>query len=216
MANSTLETQLTDGIADLGLSVTHEQQQQMLALVELLQQWNKTYNLTAIRQPEAMISGHLLDSLSVCNALPKGSLIDVGCGAGFPGLAIAIYDPERPITLLDSNQKKTRFVQHAIGHLQLKNCQVVHQRTEQYQPEQPFDMVICRAYTSLAQFAEQAGSLIGPTGQLLAMKGQLPSAEIAALPANWQVISCQPLTVPGIPGARHLVTISAKQSEGQR
>ncbi|MBL4621080.1 MAG: 16S rRNA (guanine(527)-N(7))-methyltransferase RsmG [Immundisolibacteraceae bacterium] len=215
MANSALETQLANGISDLGLTVTDDQQQQLLSLIELLQQWNQTYNLTAIRKPEAMISGHLLDSLSVCHLLPPGSLLDVGCGAGFPGLAIAICEPDRSITLLDSNQKKTRFVQHAIGHLQLKNCQVVHQRTEQYQPEQLFYSVICRAYTSLAQFAEQAGSLIRPTGQLLAMKGHLPTEEIADLPPTWQVISCEPLTVPGIARARHLVTICPQQSEGQ-
>ena len=215
MANPAIAAQLAQGISELGLTISNDKQQQLLALIELLQQWNRTYNLTAIREPEGMVSGHLLDSLSICNFLPNGSLLDVGCGAGFPGLAIAICEPERAITLLDSNQKKTRFVQHAIGHLQLKNCQVVHDRTEKYRPDQLFDSVICRAYTSLAQFAEQAGSLILPTGQLLAMKGQRPSEEIGDLSSEWDATSCEPLSVPGIPGARHLVTIRPKQLKGQ-
>jgi len=201
---------LLDGLTQLGINCDDEARKRLLSLLDLLQQWNRTYNLTAIRDPAAMVTGHLLDSLAVLPHLPKGSLLDLGCGAGFPGLPIAICEPQRPVTLLDSNQKKTRFVQHAIGHLGLGNCQVVHQRSEQFTPQSGFDTVICRAYSALSDFVQQAERLVQLDGTLIAMKGQLPTAEIAALPAGWQVISCDPLAVPGVDQARHLVVVKRK------
>ncbi|MEL0081706.1 MAG: 16S rRNA (guanine(527)-N(7))-methyltransferase RsmG, partial [Gammaproteobacteria bacterium] len=164
------------------------------------------------RDPAAMVSGHLLDSLSVVPHLPAGSLLDLGCGAGFPGLPIAIVDPERPVTLLDSNQKKTRFVQHAIAQLGLKNSQVVHQRVQHYLPQPRFDTVICRAYSALSDFVEQADSLLQPNGTLIAMKGQHPTAELASLPTGWQVTACEPVAVPDLNQPRHLLLLQRDQA----
>ena len=177
----------------------------------MLQQWNRTYNLTAIRDPQLMVSGHLLDSLAALPHLPSGaeqtggSLLDLGCGAGFPGLPIAICQRQRSVTLLDSNQKKTRFVQHAIAHLGLKNCSVEHRRAEEFIPAKRFDTVICRAYSALADFIGQADPLVTPTGTLIAMKGRLPTAELATLPSHWEMVACTPLSIPGMTQERHLL-----------
>ena len=159
-----------------------------------------------------MVSGHLLDSLAALPHLPpgdeatKGSLLDLGCGAGFPGLPIAICQPQRPVTLLDSNQKKTRFVQHAIAQLGLKNCTVEHCRAEQFIPTERFDTVICRAYSALASFIDQADPLVTPTGTLIAMKGRIPTDELAELPSHWAMTACTPLSIPGMTQERHLLT----------
>jgi len=209
-----LDGQLQNGLTQLGLNNSAPVRTTLLALLDLLQQWNRTYNLTAIRDPAAMVTGHLLDSLAVLPHLPQGSLLDLGCGAGFPGLPIAILEPNRPVTLLDSNQKKTRFVQHAIAQLQLGNCQVIHERAQRFTPPVRFDTVICRAYSSLADFVAQAKPLVTPQGTLIAMKGQLPSTEIASLPSTWQLVSADSLTVPGVDQARHLVVL--KRSAAQK
>lgn len=209
-AAAALESSLISGLQQLGIECTDQARHQLLTLLDLLQQWNRTYNLTAIREPAAMITGHLLDSLSVLAhlPLPPASLLDLGCGAGFPGLPIAICQPDRSVTLLDSNQKKTRFVQHAIAQLGLHNCQVVHQRAEQFTPPKRFDTVICRAYTALPEFVQQAAPLVKPDGTLMAMKGLLPDAEMAALPTSWRVAACDLLAVPGVEGARHIIVLN--------
>ncbi len=201
------EQLLDRGIAQLGIAASAQATQQLLALLELLQEWNRTFNLTSIRDPLAMIPGHLLDSLSVLPNLPAGSLLDLGCGAGFPGLPIAILQPHRPVTLLDSNQKKTRFVHHAAAQLGLTNCTVIHSRVEQFTPPARFANVICRAYSALNDFAEQAGRLISDEGALHAMKGQRPTEEINQLADHWRLEACVRLEVPNTNSTRHLVTL---------
>jgi len=209
--NSARDEVLLEGLKQLGIDCSATTRAALLALLDLLQQWNRTYNLTAIRDPAAMVSGHLLDSLSVLPHLPPttdhstNSLLDLGCGAGFPGLPVAICDPPRMVTLLDSNQKKTRFVQHACAQLSLENCQVVHQRAEEFIPTERFDTVICRAYSALADFIGQADPLVKPDGTLIAMKGRLPTAELDAIPNPWKMVACTQLVVPGLTQERHLL-----------
>jgi len=178
----------------------------LLAYRDELLRWNRAYNLTAIRDPAAMVTRHLLDSLSIHPYVRGGSLIDVGTGAGLPGIPLALVDPERRVTLLDGNAKKTRFCQHMVFELDLANVTVVHERAESYRPERPSDTVTSRAFASLADFVRVAGHLCDAGGRMLAMKGPHPEGEIAALAADWRG-TCEPLEVPFLDEERSLVVI---------
>jgi len=201
---------LVSGLESLNLFLSADKIEQLLDFIKLIEKWNKAYNLTAIRNREDMVRLHLLDSLTIVPFIEGKSVIDIGTGAGLPGIPLAIYFPEIAFTLLDSNAKKTRFVQQAILELKLKNVSVCHNRVQQYHPEKSFDMVITRAFASLSDIVELTAHLLSKDGVLLAMKGQTPdvpkleSAKTTLIPVN----------VPGIDAERCLVRIQLiKKSE---
>lgn len=199
---------LDDGLAALGLDPDAGQRKQLLQYVALLDKWNKTYNLTAVREPERMIGLHILDSLAVLPHLDAAAnIVDVGTGGGLPGIPLAIAKPDLHVTMLDSIAKKTTFVRQAIGQLGLKNADVVTGRVEQFAPAARFDQVISRAFAELKDFVEGAAHLCADSGKLLAMKGVYPHDEIGRLPAGFFVEAVITLEVPGVDGQRHLVVI---------
>lgn len=201
--------ELVNGAAELGLPLSDAQQTLLLAYLELLIKWNKAYNLTAVRDPNEMVSRHLLDSLSVVPYVAQGGerWLDVGSGGGMPGIPLAILFPERAFTLLDSNGKKTRFLTQVKLELKLANLEVIHSRVEQYQPAQPFAGITSRAFSSLADFAEWTRHLGDTDTHWLAMKGVQPADELQALPSDFSLCSCEVLKVPGCQGQRHLLIL---------
>jgi 16S rRNA (guanine527-N7)-methyltransferase len=204
---------LAAGAAALGLGLDDATQAKLLAYQTLLEKWNRTHNLTGVRGRERMLSHHLLDSLAVLPHLPTRSgtrLVDVGSGAGLPGIPLAIAMRGWHVTLLDSNQKKSAFLKQAGVELKLANVTVATARAEGYVPDKPFDLAIARALSELAQFVKVAAHLVGQEGRLLAMKGSYPEAEIAALPPGVRVVAAPRLRVPGIEGERHLVILEKR------
>ena len=201
--------QLRDGLAAMNLSLSDSQQQQLLAFLALLNKWNKAYNLTAVRDPDEMVSRHLLDSLSVVPFVAEGgrNWLDVGSGGGMPGVPLAIMFPELAFTLLDSNGKKTRFLTQVKLELKLANVDVVHSRVEQFEPPQPFTDITSRAFSSLEDFANWTRHLGDEDSRWLAMKGVQPDDELQALPTDFQLQSCVVLKVPGCQGQRHLLIL---------
>lgn len=202
-----LGEKLTEGLGQLGFSLSAEQQQKLLEYITLLQKWNRVYNLTAIREPEGMLYHHLLDSLAVLPWVRAGRLIDVGTGGGLPGIPLAIARPELQITLLDSNHKKTTFLRQACIELGLGNVAVECRRVDTYAPQQAFDMVISRAFSDLSEFVHLTARLCRPGGELLAMKGVYPRDELTRLPAEFSRNEVVALNVPGLEAQRHLVII---------
>ncbi|MDD5410994.1 MAG: 16S rRNA (guanine(527)-N(7))-methyltransferase RsmG [Methylobacter sp.] len=197
---------LVSGIASLNLNITDEQVDQLLSFIKLIEKWNKAYNLTAIRDREEMARLHILDSLAIVPHIEGKRVIDIGTGAGLPGIPLAICLPETEFTLLDSNAKKTRFVQQVVLELKLKNVNVCHSRVENYHPEQPFNSVITRAFASLSDIVKLTTHLLAKDGVLLAMKGQNLDAELAQIEAKKSVIS---VSVPGTDVERCLVRIES-------
>jgi len=202
---------LASGIASLNLNVTGEQVDQLLSFIKLIEKWNKAYNLTAIRDREEMAKLHILDSLAIVPHIEGKRVIDIGTGAGLPGIPLAICLPEVGFTLLDSNAKKTRFVQQVVLELKLKNVEVLHSRVENYHPVQAYDAVLTRAFASLPDIVKLTAHLLSRGGVLLAMKGQNLDAELAEITAKKSVIS---VSVPGVDVERCLVRIqSPEQAE---
>ncbi|HKM36778.1 MAG TPA: 16S rRNA (guanine(527)-N(7))-methyltransferase RsmG [Thiopseudomonas sp.] len=201
--------ELTQGAQQLNVSLSELQQEQLLQYLGLLIKWNKAYNLTAVRDPDEMVSRHLLDSLSVVQYVePYGdNWLDVGSGGGMPGVPLAILFPERQFTLLDSNGKKTRFLTQVKLELKLDNLKVIHSRVEAYTPEQPFSGIISRAFSALEDFTNWTRHLGDLTTHWLAMKGVHPDDELQALPEDFRLESCQILKVPGCQGQRHLLIL---------
>ncbi len=195
---------LRSGAAELGLALDEHTQTQLLAYVELLFKWNKIYNLTAIRDKREMVSHHLLDSLAVVPHLWPGRWLDVGSGGGMPGLVLAIVKPDWQFTLLDSNTKKTGFVQQAVIELGLKNVSVHSGRVEEWHPEYKFDGIISRAFAELGDFLAVSRHLISPNGRWAAMKGQ-PEPELTGITKDFEIENIVSLKVPGIEAARSLV-----------
>jgi len=173
----------------------------------LLEKWNRVYNLTAVRDRAAMVSQHLLDSLAVLRQLEGRTLLDVGSGAGLPGIPLAIAAPELTVTLLDSNHKKAAFLQQAVAELGLANATVCRTRVEHWHPAGRFDVVISRAFAELADFVAAAAHLLARGGVLAAMKGVYPHEEIARLPDGFRVRAVRQLSVPGLAAARHLILV---------
>lgn len=202
-----IDARLAAGLSGLGLALSPGQVEALLRLVDELADWNARFNLTAIRDPAEVVDKHLLDSLAALPYLKGLAVADIGTGAGFPGLPLAIADPDRRFTLVESTGKKANFVRHAATVLGLPNVEVVQARAESYRPTRPFDSVITRALGPLAGFVRVAGHLAGRGGRLLAMKGKVPEAEIEALPAGWKVIAVHPVAVPGLDAERCLVEI---------
>lgn len=198
---------LTAGCKSLGLNLSEQIQEKLLGYIELIHKWNKVYNLTAIREPESMLTQHILDSLSVLPHIHGKTLLDVGCGAGLPGIPLALANPDMEVTMLDSSHKKTAFVQQALIELGIKNARVVCDRVEKLKHEEKFDVIISRAFSDLAEFVKLAGHLVAKGGRMVAMKGVYPHEELAHLPANAELEQVIPLTVPGLDASRHLVMI---------
>jgi len=179
----------------------------LLAYLALLDRWNRTYNLTAIRDPREMVAKHLLDSLAMHPFAGDGALADLGTGAGLPGIPLAIADPGLQVTLVESNGKKARFLREAVRTLKLPNARVAEARIEALDMPGMFDAITARALATLPLILQLGGHLLKPEGKLLAMKGAVPADEIAALPPGWQVARIEPLQVPGLSAERHLVVV---------
>ncbi|HTH95305.1 MAG TPA: 16S rRNA (guanine(527)-N(7))-methyltransferase RsmG [Rhodocyclaceae bacterium] len=195
--------------AAMGVALTAEMADKLLAYQALMIKWNRTYNLTAIRDPEEMLAHHLMDSLVVVPLLPHGpmTLADVGSGGGLPGIPLAIARPEIQVTLIEASSKKSAFQQQAKIELGLPNVSVYSGRVEDYKEKESFDGVISRAFAELKDFVNWSGDLAKPEGRLYAMKGVYPEDEVAALPSGWKVLSSQPLLVAGLDARRHLLTL---------
>jgi 16S rRNA (guanine527-N7)-methyltransferase len=198
-------SQIQVALDKLGGGVSEDAAPRFATLLTELDKWNRKVNLTAIRDPEEMITGHLLDSLVVRPLLKGDTVLDVGTGAGFPGLPLAIAEPQREFTLVDSNNKKIQFVLHVAGLLGLDNVTAVKARTEDYAPGDRFDTVIARAVAALPRLLEIAGHHVGEDGVFVALKGRYPAEEIEQLPAGWDYTVTE-LSVPGLgSGSRHAV-----------
>lgn len=197
---------LIEGLAELHLNLPQQAQEKILAYLELLEKWNQVYNLTAVRDPIQMMLRHILDSLTIAPFIKGQHVIDVGTGAGLPGIPLALVYPERRFVLLDSNGKKLRFLIQAKAELNLANVEVVQARVEAYHPQQCFDEVVSRAFTQLDDMIAKTRHLCCPKGRILAMKGMHPEAELSELDANIAV-KVFPLVVPGLQGQRHLVSM---------
>ena len=210
LVDTNLEALLAEGLRSLGLSLSRDACAKLVDYVALLGKWNRTYNLTAIREPARMVTHHLLDALAVLPHLPQDPrlrVLDVGTGAGVPGIPLAIARPEWNVVLVDSNRKKAAFVTQAAIELSLPNVRVIAMRVEDLQLESPFDVVISRAFAGLTTFAEASAGHLAPNGKLYAMKGVLPADEIAALPPAIGVDATIPLHVAGVDAERHLIVM---------
>jgi 16S rRNA (guanine527-N7)-methyltransferase len=203
----TPDAALASGLAELHLPALQQVAHKLLNYVALLRKWNSVYNLTAIREPAKMLTHHVLDSLSVVPHLTGGWIVDVGSGAGLPGIPIALALPQSRVTLVESSHKKSAFLKQVVIELELENVEVQNARAEAWQPSPRFDIVISRAFSDLGEFLALAGHLCADDGVLVAMKGVYPYDELYQIPAGYRVVEVKPLMVPGLEGERHLVLI---------
>lgn len=201
------QAELQQGAKQLGVALDPRQQQQLLDYLALLIKWNKAYNLTAVRDPNEMVSRHLLDSLSIVPFVEAGRWLDVGSGGGMPGIPLAILFPDSHFTVLDSNGKKTRFLTQVKLELALDNLSVVNQRVEAFTPEHAFDGIVSRAFSALEDFTAWTRHLGNDKTRWLAMKGLRPEGEIQALPDDFSIVREELLKVPGCQGQRHLLIL---------
>jgi 16S rRNA (guanine527-N7)-methyltransferase len=201
---------LASGARELGIELDPARAEALLTLVDALEQGNAQFNLTAIRDRPGMLRKHVLDSMSLTPYLRGQRIADVGTGAGFPGLVLAVVDPQRRFTLIEATGKKARFVEQTAQRIGCGNVRVVNSRAESYRPPELFDTVVARALSSLADFVAYAGHLCAPGGRLLAMKGKRPDGEISALPKSFRVLAVHRLSVPGLTDERHLVELTKK------
>lgn len=206
---------LIDGASQLGISLSPLQADQLLRLLDELDDWNQRMNLTAIRERGQQITKHLLDSLSIQPFLRGTRIVDVGTGAGFPGIPLAIVNPQREFTLLDSTAKKLKFVEHVAQLLELPNIKTLHTRAEDYKPEQRFDIVISRAVGPVLRFMQWSSHLCVGGGRLLAMKGRYPHDELEKLPNGWKLAVVHRLHVPGLDEERHVVELCRSHDKVQ-
>jgi len=204
----TLARQLAQGVAQLGLALPGPAQQRLLDYLALLQKWNKVYNLTAVREAPRMVSQHLLDCLAVAPHVGAAAILDVGSGAGLPGIPLALVLPDSRVTLLEANHKKAAFLKQAQIELKLGNVEVVCERVEAWRPGQRYEIVVSRAFSDLAEFVKLAGRHVAPGGRLAAMKGIFPHEEIAQLPQGWRLQQAVELTVPALRAQRHLLLLA--------
>lgn len=207
MSLAVLETVLRQGVQDLSLNCCESKIQKLLQYVQLLDQWNQHFNLTSVREPEQMLVRHILDSLSVVPYINEQRVLDVGSGAGLPGMVLAIYNPDKNYVLLDSNGKKTRFLNQVKIELGLKNVEVAKSRAETYHPERLFPAVSSRAFASLVNSVALLDGLLSVNGFFYAMKGKYPEQEIQELPGRYALEKVQALRVPGLNEERHLIVI---------
>lgn len=208
-----LERRLHDGLDTLALQLPGRATSCLLDYLELLARWNRSFNLTAVRDPADMVTRHLLDALAVLPYLQGRRAADLGSGAGIPGIVLAIAEPDRQWLLVDANGKKARFLRAAARELMLANVRVAQQRVENVTGS--YDCITARAFASLADMLDWGGHLLAADGTWLAMKGQYPDAELAALPAGFRVQDTLPLSVPGLDAERHLVRLGHDLPAGQ-
>ena len=203
-----LERILSEGMEAMNIAYSAKQLTRLLEFLGLLQKWNRVYNLTSIDSPVERVRLHLLDSLAVLPYLQGISVLDVGTGAGLPGLPLALFSPDREFTLLDSNAKKTRFVRQAAIELGLANVNVIHERIESFRTSNGFDSILARAFTNLPELTGQTFRLLNPGGVILAQKGKLPQDELILL--ENAVVEVFSLDIPGIDAERHLIAIKVR------
>ncbi len=206
-AHAELGRRLEKGVVELGLALGRSERSKLLQYLALLEKWNQVYNLTAIRDKGKMVSGHLLDCLSVVPYLTGTRMLDAGSGAGLPGIPVAVARPDIQVALLDSNQKKAAFLRQAVTDLQLKNATVVCERLEAWDAGEKFDLIISRAFAEIAEFIALTTHLLAPRGVFAAMKGIYPFEEIEHLPPGFRVQQVHSVAVPGLEAERHLVLI---------
>ena len=203
----TLSEQLASGAAQLGLSLPHQSQNKLLEFLTLLEKWNRVYSLTSVREPAQMVSQHLLDCLAIVPHVSASSALDLGSGAGLPGIPLALALPNVQVTLLDSNQKKAAFIRQAVIELGIDNASVACSRVQGWQPGRLYDLIVSRAFSDLGEFVGVAGHLLGPDGALAAMKGAYPEEELGHVPPGFRLRAVHRLAVPGLAAERHLVMI---------
>jgi 16S rRNA (guanine527-N7)-methyltransferase len=211
-ASNNLQAELYAGLQKLEIQLESGQQQKLLAFLDLLQKWNSSFNLTAIRKPAAMVSELLLDALVALPQLSQGPILDVGTGAGLPGLPLSIARPDLAFCLLDSNGKKIRFIKQVVIELQIDNVDVVQSRIEAFQPAGQFATVISRAYADMSKLVTSTSHLLMKDGFWLAWKGELNDAELTRARKHAQVDAVIPVQIPGVSRPRHLVRL--KQLQG--
>jgi len=202
-----LEKKLERGLQDMAIDLAPPIRQKLLKFLKYLEKWNSAFNLTAVRDPEQMVPRHLLDSLSVLPFLQGSRVLDIGTGAGLPGIPLALARPNLTFTLLDSNAKKTRFVTQTIHELGLQNVQVVQERVEKFHPTEKFDTLIARAFASIPDMLAASRHLCSSHGRFLLMKGVFPQEELAAVTDGYQA-EVKALRVPGLDAARHVVIVA--------
>jgi len=205
--NINLQADLTVGLKQFALQILDGQQQSLLAYLDMLQKWNLSYNLTAIRDPRSMVNELVLDALVALPILSQGPILDVGTGAGLPGIPLAITRPDLSFTLLDSNGKKIRFIKQVVFELQIGNVDVVQSRVEAFQPETGFAMIVSRAYADMQKLVTSTSHLLAENGEWLAWKGELIDAELTAVKKCAQVEEIIPVQIPGVTAPRHLVRL---------
>jgi len=206
----TLLDQVNSGVSALQLNLPEGAPERLVAYVALIEKWNRVHNLTAVREPEQMVILHVLDSLAIVPFVSSAMrLLDVGTGAGLPGIPLAIACPHLDVTLLDSNHKKTAFLIQAKAELGLSNCTIVCERVESWRPSDQFEVVVSRAFAELSDFVQQAAHLVAADGSLLAMKGVHPFDELAKVPRTHRVANVVELKVPALEASRHLVSLKA-------
>ncbi len=201
-----LQTACSQGEAHLG----DDQQEMLAAYLASLSRWNQAFNLTSVTEPAAMVAVHMSDSLSARDFLLGEKILDVGTGAGLPGIPLAVAEPERQFTLLDAAGKKTRFVTQVAAELGLNNIEVVQARAEDYAPDSGFDTVISRAFAELSVFIARCGALPAADGRLVAMKGRYPADELAAMPDQWLAEKVAPVRVAGLDAERHIIVLKRR------
>ena len=202
-----LQLQLERSTGALSFDLPEGAIDKFVDFIQLLDKWNAVYNLTSVRDMSQMVSRHILDSLVIHPYCPGRAILDVGCGAGLPGIPLAIINPDKQFTLLDSNQKKSRFVQQAVTELQLENVVVVNERVEQFNVSECFDTVVARAYSSIENLIGGITRLLTDNATILAMKGTYPVAELENIPPAFKVEKVETLDVPGLDADRHLVIL---------
>jgi 16S rRNA (guanine527-N7)-methyltransferase len=202
-----VEKALSQGLEALEISGSEEIKRKLLAFIDLLHKWNRVYYLTAIREKEKMLTHHILDSVAVMPFLYGVDVLDVGSGAGLPGVPLALVSPERQFVLLDSNAKKTRFIKQVKAELGLTNLIVETARVERFHPAKTFDTVISRAYSSISQFLLAAGAHCKQDGVIIAMKGEYPEVELRAIPEGYSIKAVSAVNVPFLQAQRHIVKI---------
>jgi 16S rRNA (guanine527-N7)-methyltransferase len=205
--NADLANTLAIALADNGHDLAALIQQQLLHYLQLMARWNQTFNLTAIRDFNEMVWLHVVDSLAISPYLHGTRIIDVGSGAGLPGIPLALAHPDKKIVLLDSNSKKTRFLTQVKLELNINNIEIVHSRSEDFNPATGFDSVVSRAFASIPVMLAKTGHLAAKAGQFIAMKGVYPEVEIQQLPVGFKVIATHKLVIKGLAAVRHVVCI---------
>lgn len=202
-----IRDRLAQGVSEIDIEIDDKRQHAMLAYLDLLKRWNRVYNLTAIKSDRELLTHHVLDSLSIVPYLHGERIIDIGSGAGLPGIPVALACPQLQVTLIDSNAKRCRFLRQVKAQLKLQNVAIVQQRVEAYRSDEKFDSLVSRAFSSLLSFVASSKHLLADGGQLIAMKGQWPGDDSTVLPDGFMIANVIDLTVPGLSETRHLIVV---------